>query len=261
MTTASRFSLKTLILCAMAWAATPHAFALDSEATAQLDWAALMFTFQAGGSGSFSNEQSDVYVEMYDPLGNLIGSDSDSAFDFTTPIEAEVMIDDGFGTTALVNANADGQVLDATALFISPNPGSLFGQGYEYANGTRWASMEALTDGLLIATVPYYVSASTDDVDIFADASIYISFDKFVDDTVFVSYSANASVYADLQFGSGGGSDSGILAIAVPLVAGDQFNFQASVYASIWADGIVVPLPAAGWMLFSGVLLLLRRRS
>lgn len=256
----SRQTLLAVAFCALF---STSAHAANASATAELDWGSVLFNFIAGAA-TFDAPWSRVSAEVYDEFGNSLPYDSDSVSDHVTPIDAVAFDDDGFGTTTSADSIADATTLGAYSSIMSPLPGSALGWRSAYASAGRYADINATVDGLLLIEVPYFIAATTDDMNVYADASVQLSANRDDGNGVYTWFSAQAGAYADFGYGNASPSEAGNLVVAIPLTVGDTIYLSGDAYASVWASGdaVVVPLPAGVWLMLGGLVpLLLRRRT
>ncbi|MEQ8661677.1 MAG: hypothetical protein RLW62_12755 [Gammaproteobacteria bacterium] len=225
--------------------AAPAAQALTASAEATIDWNNLTLDFLSG-AGTLGADTTYVQTWRFAPGGGPSVDAADAASDWTSSLVAALPFDDG---TTLVDvvASADTAAIAATAHVDSPLGLASFGGASQSAHTWRAGNLEALADGMLLVTVPFALSVVSDEpgLGVYAYASLSVSHWNPADDNTHVSYSAWANATVDEYLDVLAGARSGLLSLAVPLVAGETFALHGAVDVSMYAP---VPLPPLVWL-------------
>lgn len=114
-------------------------------------------------------------------------------------------------------------------------------------------------DGIIVFKVPYTLSATLNPGDSsynYANAGVSFYINEYSDATSSGSVSANKYVYL-YDWNAGLNSPvnkSGVMSLAIVVNGGDNFSFNAQTYAYAKVNSAPVPVPAAAWLLGSGLL-------
>ncbi len=231
-----------------------NAAVTTNQAIANIDWGSLSLNFIFGGVASTENEETGVSVELEDELGSL-DTDFASISDWSTAIDANINYSDANFTTAISSANGSATELSSSSELVSSVGSIITGGSY------REATITATGTNILLLTASYSLLAEVTDSLLYEAYSV-LGFSVTVENSgVAKNFDASANVYTDVGGGESSSQDSGILALAIPVEAGDVLNFSAFTYTEVISNNSPVPLPPAMWMFITALAALVTIRK
>lgn len=224
-----------------------------NQATASIDWGTLSLNYIFGGSASTSNEATEVFVNLFDSVGS-IDSDMDGSPNWTDTSVAQIDYTDTDFSSA--HSSATGSVTELTS--FSELASSV--EARITANGLKKATISNNTNGILLISANYSLLSEVTDSMLyegFASLEFKVEVDGSGNEKTFL---ASANVFTGVGGGESSSSDSGVLALAIPVEAGDILNLYARTYSEVKSNNNPVPLPPAAWLFGPALLMLVKYR-
>ena len=204
--------------------------------TTVLDWSGASFDLLAGGSANYSVINTFSEVRSDGPTAN----DSADAADWSTPLGALVME----SLQDYARASADGNGISAEVAALSS-------AGSYQAFTLRRSEISTWGAGMLVVSVPFHVS-----VDVNSAAGEWAK-----SAATLVASSGNPATFygsfatIDSSLNGDAVDQQGWLSVALPVFGGSPgAPLVYAVASTVQADLTAVPLPAAAWLMLSGLL-------